>query len=63
MITDQVRPWSQGKKLQLEHLRLIDEAIAKDDEISNADLRKMLQEETGVVVSISTIERAKHHLG
>ena len=29
MIIDRVRPWSQGKKLQLEHLRLIDEALDK----------------------------------
>ena len=63
MITDRVRPRSQGKKLELEHLCLIDEAVDKDDEISNADLRKMLQEETGIVVSISTIQRAKKHLG
>ena len=62
-IADRIRPRSQRRKLQVEHLSLIDEALDKDDEISNADLRKMLKEETGIVVSISTIQRAKNHLG
>lgn len=61
-ISDRVRPRSQAKKLQLEHLSLIDEALDRDDEVSNADLRQMLQE-FGIVVSISTIQRAKKHLG
>ena len=47
----------------MEHLRLIDEALDKDDEISSVDLRKMLQEKAGILVSISTVQRAKNHLG
>ena len=43
-IADQIRPRSLGRKLQLEHLHLIDEALDKDDEISSVDMRKMLQE-------------------
>ena len=62
-VADRFRPRSQARKLQLEHLRLIDEAIDKDDEVSNGDLRKMLQEEAGIIVSKSTIQRAKKHLG
>ena len=61
-LADRIRPPSQTKKLRLEHLRLIDQALDEDDEISNADLRKMLQE-AGITVSISTIQRAKKHLG
>ena len=38
-IADRIRPRSLGRKLQLEHLRLIDEALDKDDEISSVDLR------------------------
>ena len=62
-IADQIRPRSLGRKLQLEHFRLIDEALDKDDEISSVDLRKMLQEKAGILVSISTVQRAKNHLG
>ena len=57
------RPRSLGRKLQLELLRLIDEALDKDDEISSIDLRKMLQEKAGILVSISRVQRAKNHLG
>ena len=46
-IADRIRPRSLGRKLQLEHLRLIDEALDKDDEISNIDLRKMLATRKG----------------
>ena len=63
MIADRIRPRSLGRKLQLEHLRLIDEALDKDDEISSVDLRKMLQEKAGILVSISTVQHAKNHLG
>ena len=62
-IADRIRPRSLRRKLQLEHLRLIDEALDKDDEISSVDLRKMLQEKAGILVSISTVQRAKNHLG
>ena len=63
-IADRIRPRSTlGRKLQLEHLRLIDEALDKDDEISSVDLCKMLQEKAGILVSISTVQRAKNHLG
>ena len=41
----------------------LDEALDKDDEISSDDLRKMLQEKAGILVSISTVQRAKNHLG
>ena len=40
-IADQFRQRCYGKKLQLQHYRLIDEAIDKDDEVSNGDLCKM----------------------
>ena len=59
MIADRIRPQSLERKLQLEHLRLIDEALDKDDEISSIDLRKMLQEKAGILVFISTVQRAK----
>ena len=62
-IADRIRPRSLGRKLQLEHLRLIDEALDKDDEVSSIDLRKMLQEKAGILLSISTVQRAKNHLG
>ena len=62
-IADRIRPRSLGRKLQLEHLHLIDEALDKDDEISSVDLRKMLQEKAGILVSISTVQREKNHLG
>ena len=62
-IADRIRPRSLGRKLQLEHLRLIDEALDKDDEVSSIDLRKMLQEKVGILLPISTVQRAKNHLG
>ena len=62
-IADQIRPRFLGRKLQLEHLRLIDEALHKDDEILSVDLCKMLQEKAVILVSISTVQRAKNHLG
>ena len=62
-ISDRIRPRSLGRKLQLELLRLIYEALDKDDEISSIDLRKMLQEKAGILVSISRVQRAKNHLG
>ena len=54
-IANRITPRSLGRKLQLEHLRLIDEALDKDDEISSVDLRKMLQEQAGILVSINTV--------
>ena len=62
-IANGIRPRSLGRKLQLEHLRLIDGALDKDDEILSVDLHKMLQEKAGILVSISTVQRAKNHLG
>ena len=62
-VVDRFRPPSHSKKLTIEHLALIDAAVDKDDEISNDDLRKILQEEGGIVVSKSTVQRAKRHLG
>ena len=62
-VADRQRPPSVTKKLKLHHLVLIDEALAKDDEITNGEIRNMLREETGLLVSISTIQRAKRHLG
>ena len=46
-VADRFRQRCYGKKLQLQHYRLIDEAIDKDDEVSNGDLCKMLKEECG----------------
>ena len=60
-ISDLPRP-VRPKKLSPEHLIMIDDAVAKDDEISTSELRAMLQE-AGVHVSISTIQRAKRQLG
>ena len=62
-VVDRFRPRCHNKKLQLQHLILIDEAIDKDDEVSNGDLCKMLKEECGIVVSKGTVQRAKKHLG
>ena len=62
-IADRIRPRSLGRKLQLEHLRLIDKALDKDDEVSSIDLRKMLQEKAGILLSISTVQCAKNHFG
>lgn len=62
-VQDRFRPRNQSKKLTLEHLALIDAAVDKDDEVSNGDLCKMLREECGIVVSKSTVQRAKKHLG
>ena len=62
-IADRIRPRSLGRKLQLEHLRLIDKALDKDDEVSSIDLCKMLQEKAGILLSISTVQCAKNHLG
>ena len=61
-VVDRPRPPSLAKKLQLRHLVMIDEALAEDDEMTNAELREMLRE-AGVMVSLSTIQRAKRHLG
>ena len=36
MIADRIRPPVKSKKLELEHLCLIDEALDADDEISNS---------------------------
>ena len=44
------------------HLKLIDEAITEDDEISASDLRGLLQE-AGLNISLSTIQHAKRRLG
>ena len=61
-VADQFRAQGHTKKLQLQHLVLIDEAIENDDEISNGDLCKMLKE-NGIVVSKGTVQCAKKHLG
>ena len=57
MIADKIRPPAKTKKLDLEHLCLIDKALDNDDEISTNELRSMLRE-AGVVASLSTIQRA-----
>ena len=62
-VADRFRARGHTKKLQLQHLVLIDEALENDDEISSSDLCKMLKEECGIVVSKGTIQRAKKHLG
>ena len=61
-VTDRRRPPSCAKKLQLCQLIMIDEALAEDDELTNAELRSILKE-AGTDVSLSTIQRAKRHLG
>ena len=63
MITDRVRPTPIPSKLQLKDMYLLDEALANDDELSTRELQGMLQDNNGTVVSISTIQRAKQHLG
>lgn len=54
---------AKQKKLSLQHLKLIDEAITEDDEVSNSDLRALLLQRAGVRISLSTIQRAKRRLG
>ena len=54
---------AKRRKLALQHLKLIDEAIAADDEVSNSDLRALLWQRAGVRVSLSTVQRAKRRLG
>ena len=49
-VADRFRQRCYGKKLQLQHYRLIDEAIDKDDKVSNGDLCKMLKEEPLIMV-------------
>lgn len=61
IIADKLRP-NSIRKLKLEHLRLIDDTLANDDESSTTELRAKLLE-VGVDVSRSTIQRAKRHLG
>jgi len=61
IVSDLPRPVT-SRKLKLEHLRLIDDALAEDDEVSMPELRAMLQD-ARVRVSISTIQRAKRQLG
>ena len=61
-IADKVRPPAKTKKLELEHLCLIDEALDEDDEISTNEIRSKLRD-VGVVASLSTIQRAKKYLG
>lgn len=61
VISDLPRP-VKPRKLSPEHLVMIDDAVAQDDEISTPELQAMLQE-VGVHVSISTIQRAKTQLG
>ena len=61
-VADLPRPPKQ-KKLSLEHLQAVDEALANDDEISTAELCSMLEDDYGVKVSAGTIQRAKKALG
>ena len=61
VISDLPRP-VKPRKLSPEQLMMVDDAVAQDDEISTPELRVMLQE-AGVHVSISTIQRAKRQLG
>lgn len=61
IITDKLRS-VQSRKLTLEHLQVIDNALEQDDEISTPELRLKLQE-VGVTVSLSTVQRAKRDLG
>ena len=62
MIADKIRPPAKTKKLELEHLCLIDEALDEDDELSTNEIRSKLRK-VGVVASLSTIQRAKKYLG
>ena len=62
-VADQFRPQSHSKKLTVEHLVLIDAALDKDDEVSNDDLCKISQVQGGIVVSTSTVQCTKRHLG
>jgi len=48
---------AKRRKLSLQHLKFIDEAITEDDEISTSDLHGLLQE-AGLNVSLSTVQRA-----
>ena len=62
-VADCFRPRRHTKKLYLQHFMLIEEAIHKDDKVSNGDLCKMLKEECGIVISKGTVQGAKKHLG
>ena len=50
------------KLLQLEHLSLLDEALAKDDQISISELQQLLLA-NGMKASRSVVQRAKNDLG
>ena len=52
------------KKIGEEQLLAIDEALAANDELTARQLRDMLEERwQGIEVSISTVKRARKHLG
>ena len=52
------------KKIGEEQLLAIDEALAANDELTARQLRDMLEERwKGIEVSISTVKRARKHLG
>ena len=61
IVSDKLRPL-QSRKLKLEHLSLIDDTLAHDDETSTTELRAKLLE-IGLNVSRSTVQRAKRRLG
>ena len=62
-VTDLSRPL-QPKKLSLEHLKALDEALANNDEVSTTELLcSMLKEVFRLKVSPSTVQRAKKDLG
>ena len=62
IISDRLRPPSRAAKLSFQHLRMIDNVLDQDDEITCNELRRMLRKR-GVNVSSSTVYRAKKHLG
>lgn len=62
-IADKVRSTpAVPKLLQIEHLSLLDEALAKDDQISISELQQLLLD-SGKKVSRSVVQRAKNDLG
>ena len=61
-VADLPRPL-QPKKLSLEHLKALDEALSNDDEISTTELCSMLKEVFRLKVSPATVQRAKKDLG
>jgi len=62
-IADKVRSTpAVPKLLQLEHHSLLDEALAKDYQISISELQQLVLD-TGKKVSRSVVQRAKNNLG